>query len=66
MKFHLTPYRSSVFFLILLGSCFTWTTACAQAPFSSLIDTYKSDGNKILQAYSNPFLKRHGDGWSDG
>lgn len=31
-----------------------------------IIQASTVDGNKILQAYANPFLKRQADGWADG
>ena len=38
----------------------------AQSQIGDFVKASAADGNKILQAYANPFLKRHGDGWADG
>lgn len=60
-----SSYRKRLLILLFTGS-FIHLPAFAQNPFTTLIHDTESDGNKILQAFTDPFLKRHGDGWSDG
>ncbi len=66
MKRNATPFsltRISLFSLMTLAFSIQ---ARAQSQISTFIQADVADGNKILQAYTNPFLKRHGDGWADG
>lgn len=52
--------------LLTISSFSIMGYANAQSQIGDFVKASASDGNKILQAYTNPFLKRHGDGWADG
>ncbi len=40
--------------------------AKAQSQITSFVQIAQPNGNKILQAYADPFMKRQADGWADG
>lgn len=66
MKLKLLPINNSILFLAVGFLSFAGSTAYAQDQVSSIIQASTADGNKILQAYLNPYLKRNADAWADG
>lgn len=66
MRFKSLPLKKLVQVSAMIVLSSLGMAASAQDQVGAFVEASKGDGNKILQAYLNPYLKRNADGWADG